>query len=203
MITSPDQSDRRGKHAAGPAVVSNPVKAVAGVTFRIARIVVTAALMLLMVGFIAGRMWLHVGLSPVLTGSMRPTFAPGDAVVTRTVPTSSLRVGQIAVIVPPGQSAPFALRLTSVHQTGAGVAVTTTGDANPQPDAWHVVISQPQVAVVVTHLPKVGYLLNSVHDPRWRSALLALIGLLTTFLATRTVLAASPAKPRAAQSARS
>jgi signal peptidase I len=133
---------------------------------------------------------------------MRPTFAPGDAVVTELVPARSLRVGQVAVITPPGQSSPFAHRLVSVRHTAAGIAVTTRGDANPQPDAWHVVISQPQVAVVVAHVPKLGYLLNAVHDPRWRSELLALLGLFTTFLATRTVLAASPKQPRVAPTAR-
>lgn len=200
MIFARTGSDPRGRHAAAPAEVSAAAFVVA-VGRRAVRIGATAVLLLLFTGFIAGRLVLHLGMSPVLTGSMRPTFAPGDAVVTRMVATSQLRPGQIALIVPPGETAPYAHRLQTVTSTAKGITVTTKGDANPQPDAWHTLLTEPQVPVVVTHVPKLGYALNAVHDPRWRSALLAALGLLITFLATRTVLAASPKKPRVAHDA--
>src|SRR5947199_7248243 len=68
----------------------------------------------LIVTFTVSALVFHVRVSPVLTGSMRPTYAPGDVIVTRQVNVLSLRPGDIAVFVPPGESAAFAHRVTSV-----------------------------------------------------------------------------------------
>ena len=38
------------------------------------------------------------GISPILTGSMQPVANPGDVFITRLVPASSLKVGDIIAI---------------------------------------------------------------------------------------------------------
>ena len=143
---------------------------------------------LLLVAVVAGRVFLHLGLAPVLSGSMRPTFAPGDAVLTRLVDVRSSRPGAIAVFVPPGEPAPFAHRVVSVTGDASAPVITTKGDANPAPDSWHARLPGPRVPIVVARLPKAGYLLVAVRDRRWRAVLLGLIGLSLTFYATRRAL---------------
>jgi len=134
----------------------------------------------------------HLGLSPVLTGSMRPTFSPGDAVVTRTVSVQSLHPGDVAVFVPPGESTPYAHRITSVHDTAAGVVITTKGDANPAPDAWHATLNTPTVRKVVFAVPFIGRLMVWLHGPLLRAFAIALVGLVLTALGTRALLRLPP-----------
>jgi signal peptidase I len=129
----------------------------------------------------------HLHLQPVLTASMRPSFSPGDAVVTRGVDPHSLRVGDIAVFVPPGESAPYAHRITSIGSDSGQVVITTRGDANSADDPWHVTLSGP-VAKVVTVVPVVGRPMVWLHQ-RWSRALaIALLGLSMTALGTRALL---------------
>lgn len=68
-------------------------------------------LLVLILGLVAAGYLLQLSASPVLTASMTPTFRPGDAVLTRTEPLTDLRVGQVALLVPPGQVATFAHRI--------------------------------------------------------------------------------------------
>jgi signal peptidase len=190
-----------GRHA----VAATPrvrLVGMAAATIRLTRYAVFALVSMALVAVVVGKFALHLGIAPVLTGSMRPTFAPGDAVVTRVVPVSEVHPGTIAVFVPPGESAPFAHRVMTVSPSAKGPIVTTKGDANPQPDAWRAVLHSPRVSVVVTHLPKFGYVLVAVHQRRWRAALIGLIGLVMTFMATRSVVSGSSPSPRVAQGAR-
>jgi signal peptidase I len=130
----------------------------------------------------------HLGVTPVLTGSMRPTYAPGDAVVTRMVPVTRIHPGMIVVFVPPGESAPFAHRVVAVTGTPGHPVVETKGDANPAPDAWRAALPGPSVRQVVAVVPKVGYLLVRLHDPRVRASLIGVLGLLATALMTSSTL---------------
>lgn len=88
-----------------------------------------ATLVFLAVGVVAPL--LHIGFSPVLTGSMRPAYAPGDLLITAPADAASLRPGQIAVFTPPGESIPFAHRITAIAGAPAQPVLTTKGDANP------------------------------------------------------------------------
>jgi signal peptidase len=179
----------RPRHAA-PARPSRSVdaRALAGRLARGLRRAVAAALLLLLLG-VAATIWLlHLGLSPVLTASMRPTYAPGDAVLTRTIPVSSLRPGDIAVFVPPGEAAPFAHRVVSITGDPHHPVIRTKGDANPAPDSWHATLPGPNVRVVVWSVPKIGYPLTWVKTREARAALIGVVGLLLTLTATRTAL---------------
>jgi signal peptidase len=190
-----------GRHSVRRRGAVAALTTTAMVSLRVGRSLLLFGLLSLLATFALGKGFLHLGMSPVLTGSMRPTFGPGDAVVTRMVPTSHLRPGDIAVIVPPGAHTPFAHRIRTVSQTAKGLVVTTKGDANPAPDAWRDLLTQSRVPVVVTHVPKFGYLLVAIREREWRALLIALLGLFITFLATRQILAA-PSRPHLAHGAR-
>ena len=127
--------------------------------------------------------------SAVLTGSMRPAFAPGDAVLTRNVAVREVRPGMVVEVVPPGQTVAFAHRVMTVTGDPAHPTITTKGDANPQPDSWKVTLSSPTVPRVVGVLPKAGWLVSAPQQPRDRAFLVALLGLMTTLFGVRLLLA--------------
>lgn len=161
---------------------------------RAARAITGALLVLAVLGLaavVAGRA-MHVSVAPVLSGSMRPAFAPGDLIVTRTTDVRDLRVGSVPVFVPPGGSTAYAHRVVSRTGDPAHPVLRTKGDANPAPDAWVSQLTAPTVPVVVAHVPYVGRLLALGHTPHSRALLVTLVGLCTTAAAVRLVLTASP-----------
>ena len=123
---------------------------------------------------------LHVGFSPVLTGSMRPAYAPGDLLITVPADVSSLQPGQIPVFTPPGESVPFAHRITAIAGTPDHPALTTKGDANPAPDGWRAVLNQATVPVVVFTVPSLGIPLLWIQNPLQRALLTGVFGLSIT-----------------------
>jgi signal peptidase I len=130
----------------------------------------------------------HVRVSPVLTGSMRPAYAPGDVIITRPVNVHSLRPGDIAVFVPPGESAEFAHRLTSVSTRAGQVVVTTKGDANQAPDPWHAKLNGSTVPKVVGTVPAIGRPLTWIHTRWLHAAAIGCLGLLLTIVGTAQIL---------------
>ena len=182
-------SPHGGRHKAERR--TRPV-AIAG---RLARVVLTAATVAIVVAIGAGKLALHLGLSPVLTSSMRPSFAPGDGVITRQVPVTRLRPGMVVVFVPPGHTSAYAHRIVAIGGTPNRPVLTTKGDANPAPDHWRATLSSPTVQQVVGSVPKVGYLLVWLREPRWRAAIIGALGLLMTTMLTRSALRSRPAGP--------
>ncbi len=139
--------------------------------------------------FAVGGLVFHLGLSPVLTGSMRPAYSPGDAVITRPVDVHSLRVGDIAVFVPPGESAPFAHRITGVAVMKDGhVVVTTRGDANPAADPWRATLNGSRVSKVVGVVPYLGRPMTWLGQPWLHAAALGALGLLLTAFGTNAII---------------
>jgi signal peptidase I len=135
---------------------------------------------------------LHIGFSPVLTGSMRPAYAPGDLLVTAPADVSSLNPGQIAVFTPPGETVPYAHRITAISGSPAQPVLTTKGDANPAPDSWRATLTQTQVPVVIAIVPSAGNALLWIQNPVPRALLTALFGLTLTGGAVRWILKAAP-----------
>jgi signal peptidase I len=117
---------------------------------------------------------LHLGIRPVLTGSMRPDYGPGAVLFTRQVPTSAIRPGMIVLFVPPGEHAEFAHRITSVTTAPGGPVITTKGDANKAADPWHARLTAPEVNEVVGSVPGFGRLLVGIRG--FGQILLALLG---------------------------
>ena len=126
----------------------------------------TFALLLLAIAVTTGfaRFGLHMTASSVLTGSMRPSFAPGDAVITRPIDINAVHPGMVILATPAGTTTPYAHRVIAVEHQGGRVLVQTQGDANPGPDGWRDVYAPTsKVSAVVGSVPKLGYLLEAIH----------------------------------------
>lgn len=149
---------------------------------------ITAALIAVIVAVTIVAPALQVQLSPVLTGSMRPAFSPGDLLITAPADAGNLHAGQIAVFTPPGENAPYAHRITAVTGDSAHPVLTTKGDANPADDPRKAVLSGPKVPVVITTVPYVGYALLWTQNPILRAILVGMLGLLMTGAGIRQIL---------------
>jgi signal peptidase len=125
----------------------------------------------------------------VLSGSMKPIFAPGDVIVDRPLKSgeaSQLHAGEIVTFREPGTSptsgplvthriigvitGPSAGTATTTTPAAAGtgasnVAYQTRGDNNNVADPWKVAPSDI-IGVYQRHIPKVGYLIQDLHS-RW------------------------------------
>lgn len=134
-----------------------------------------------------------LGAKPVLTGSMRPSFGPGAAIVTREVRASDVRTGDVIVFRPPNQAAEYAHRVVSLTDDPLGPVITTKGDANPAPDGWKARLVSDSVPVVVASIPHAGRLMVAVQGPGARVALALVAGLVVLVVGTRRILGPRPA----------
>jgi signal peptidase len=142
-----------------------------------------------------GRFALDMNAAAVLTGSMRPTYSPGDAVVTRPTPVAAIHPGMIVLATPPNQTTPFAHRVVAVAHRDGVTYVRTKGDANPVDDTWTDVFHGGDAPQVVGVVPKLGYLIAGLQRGASRPGLPFLTaGLLLTVLATTFVLVAAPSR---------
>ncbi|WP_209559687.1 signal peptidase I [Frigoribacterium sp. PvP032] len=76
-----------------------------------------------------------IGWTPttVMTGSMEPRIHPGDVVVARPVPASSIHRGQVLLFQDPDRA--DHLRLHRYDDNGQGTQIVTKGDANQAADS--------------------------------------------------------------------
>jgi signal peptidase I len=137
----------------------------------------------------------HMSVHPVLTGSMRPTFGPGWAIITKPIPVSDVRPGDIVLFKPPGDAAQYAHRVVTVSGSPAHPVITTKGDANPVPDAWHARLNGATVPEVVAEVPAVGYVMVDIRDQWTHAVLVALLGIALCIVGTRAILGGSGAEP--------
>jgi signal peptidase len=98
-------------------------------------------------------------ITPVLSGSMRPAFNPGDAMLTKRVSVHSLHVGDIVNIKLPPQDGgrQRVHRIVAIRHQGTAVAVRTKGDANNLIDPGWFVLKGNQYRTVA-RLRWVGWL---------------------------------------------
>jgi signal peptidase len=101
-----------------------------------------------------------VGAMPytILTSSMVPTMPPGTIVVDRPVPFDSITVGTVLTYqLQSGQPAVVTHRVVGINVEADGSrTLTMRGDANPSPDAAHVISKQVR-GVVWYSVPYIGY----------------------------------------------
>lgn len=122
----------------------------------------------------------------VLSGSMRPTFSPGDMVIVTPEPVSAVRVGQvISYQVPVGIHQVETHRIVRILSGGAHPVVQTQGDANNYHDPWTARLEGKTAWRMVAVVPHLGYVVNFLRGPALRTtaiivvpALLALLVLL-------------------------
>lgn len=115
----------------------------------------------------------------VLSNSMAPTFHKGDILIVKSVPTTSLQVGQIPIL--PSSEGPglyITHRIVSTESSNDITFVRTKGDANPIADDWNYSVTGKRVPVYIGQLPtaKIPFLpSNSVFLLILYSALIFLI----------------------------
>ena len=157
----------------------------------------TGLRLLLLVGTVLGAAGVALALAtgvsaqPVLSASMAPSLDVGDLVLVRSVPTSSLRVGHIPLIVPTGQVIAVAHRITQLTPGAGGPTLTTRGDANPTTDAVRPTVLEPTAPRVIAVVPKVGQLARLLTRQPVQPILIGGLGFLLTWLALRTVASGS------------
>ena len=135
--------------------------------------------------------WFHLAIRPVLSGSMRPTFGPGWAIVTKPIPLSEVHVGQILVFEPPGANVEYSHRVVSVSGPKDHPVIITKGDANHAADTWHAQLNGTSVSEVVAEYPGVGWLMVDVRNQWAHAGLVALVGVGFCIIGTRAILGGS------------
>jgi signal peptidase I len=164
-------------HAQQQDAAPAPQRGLLRTLLRMSMAAVVALVSLCLVGIAAAVLWFHLSARPVLSGSMRPTFAPGSVIVTRSLPVSRVRPGDIIMFTPPGWSASVAHRVVSVSGPADHPVITTKGDANPVKDPWHARLEGSTVPEVVGSVPWVGWAMTDVVHHWLRAFLIALVGL--------------------------
>ena len=124
----------------------------------------------------------YFAITPVLSGSMRPGYNPGDAMLTERVSVNSLRVGDIVNIkLPPQERVRQRVhRIVAIRHQGTDVAVRTKGDANNVADPGWFVLKGKQYRTVA-RLPWVGWLADfrAANGGLLLMAALAIVGVIS------------------------
>lgn len=129
---------------------------------KIVRIVRSSAwvlLPILLIAFFAG--WLPLRPVAVATGSMEPTVAVGDVVVTCPSSAENLREGDI-IRYQKGATTVIHRIVACTQDENGGLAFITQGDSNNTPDA-DPVLPEQVLGKVVFNIPKLGYLSLWMH----------------------------------------
>jgi signal peptidase len=99
----------------------------------------------------------------VLSGSMRPTFDPGDLIIVRPMPVSDVRVGDvISYSVPVGAHQVETHRVIRVIHGGADPVIQTQGDANNWHDPWTAKLQGKTAWRLSLVIPYAGYAINAL-----------------------------------------
>lgn len=109
---------------------------------------------------------LLIGVRPLVirSGSMEPTYSPGDIVFVSTEAAGDIRPGQVVTrFDAPEATDSLTHRVRQVTRNGDVVRVETRGDANDTSEVWSVPATR-QVAVVVASVPAIGLPLTAVRS---------------------------------------
>lgn len=144
---------------------------------RVGRILSTGVLllaaMLLVAVLVAGANGLRVRVEQ--TGSMAPMIQPGDLVIVKQTPIETVRVDDV-IGVRAASGAVIVHRVKRIDGAGAGLRVTTQGDANPTSEQW-TLRRGSDVALVRGTLPDTGSVVDALKGP-----LVALVVLLAALI---------------------
>lgn len=127
-----------------------------------------------------------IGISPILSGSMKPYVQPGDAFITRDVPASTLKVGDIIAVHKAESGTPYAHRITQITFQSGLLRIVTKGDANPSAEVDPFMIAPNNlVSKNIARAKYVGHVLvylTSVQGRQMASSLLVFANVLVLFL---------------------
>ena len=116
------------------------------------------------------------GISPILSGSMRPLANPGDAFITVDRPASELKLGNIVTLHSAKTSDMYAHRIINLRQVGGLVRIVTKGDANPTAEEDPYLVSpETLVPVTIARVLWIGNVLAYLTSVQGRQAGLILV----------------------------
>ena len=102
----------------------------------------------------------------VLSGSMQPTYGPGDVIVVSSEQASTVRAGQIISFhTPGGDHHVVSHRIATVVSGGGHPVVQTKGDANASADPWKARLDGDSVWRHRLTIPLVGWPLLWLRQP--------------------------------------
>lgn len=128
-------------------------------------VAVLGALALLMLVAVGPRLFGYQ-IEAVLSGSMLPTFRPGDAVLVTPEPTADVRVGQvISYKIPVGDHHVETHRIVRIISRGRHPVVITKGDANTAPDPWRAKLQGATVWRMRAVIPDLGTAIHNLRSP--------------------------------------
>jgi signal peptidase len=168
-------------------------------TVRFIITLISALLGIAMAASAVSVFWFHLAVHPILSGSMRPTFGPGWMIITKPIPVSQVRPGEILLFKPPGSSASFAHRVIQVEGSPNHPIIQTKGDANPVADPWRAQLKGTSAYQVVAEVPKVGWLFAGGARMWLRASLIGLVGVAVTVGGARSLLGGSAAPRHSAR----
>jgi signal peptidase len=128
----------------------------------------TAALMVMMLTAAVLAVATRVAGIEVLidqSGSMSPAISAGDVLLSRRIPASSARVGDVVTFPDPElQSRTLTHRIVAIRRSGDILLVTTQGDANPDPEQW-TVLAPAMIGRTIRVVPRAGRTIAPLRRP--------------------------------------
>ena len=114
-------------------------------------------------------------VNPVLSGSMRPGFTVGGAVISQRIPVSELAVRDVIIFHNPNKpSEEMVHRIVQMTKGPDGqLLIKTQGDANPVPDPWTLTLRGGPIYKVRWSVPLLGYLAVAYQNNRGITLLVA------------------------------
>jgi signal peptidase len=100
----------------------------------------------------------------VLSGSMEPTFSPGDVLIERSVEPRQVKIGQIVTFHEPGTDRSITHRVRSVEARGRKLVFTTKGDADNGVQRWSI-DAGGELRQPVWRIPAIGYVVMLTKTP--------------------------------------
>jgi signal peptidase I len=155
--------------AAPPAPVlrhSEAWVARAGLLARVlASLLALAALAVLVAVAVGPRLGLY-RMETVLSGSMQPTFRPGDVIIVTPEPVTAVRPGQIiSYQIPIGDHHVESHRVVRVLERGTHPVIITKGDNNAETDPWRAQLTSDTAWRERVVIPVVGRLIIWMRQP--------------------------------------
>jgi signal peptidase len=171
-------------HPERPARIVRALHRVLDVALGIAALV--AVVVFVGIGLLPRTGWYRV--ETVLSGSMRPDFAPGDMVVVTPESTNDLRIGQvITYAIPVGDHHVETHRIAKILQRGARPVIRTKGDANNGLDPWVARLDGGTAWRVSAVVPHAGRLIIWFRSPVTHFLTVFLAPLLLAFVWLRRI----------------
>jgi signal peptidase len=105
-------------------------------------------------------------METVLSGSMQPTFSPGDVIIVTPEPVTAVRPGQvISYQIPIGDHHVESHRVVRVVQHGTHPVIITRGDNNAEADPWRAQLTSGTAWRERLVIPAVGRVIIWMRQP--------------------------------------